>query len=220
MIQRMNGERIVKMEPTNNSQKLTGLAHAANDSAHTEEGTISRQEMMESILNFGVMVEEINDLVQACVSELMELLDPNDEFELGADDDTDVLINEEKDADEDDDDEVVDVLAFALRPDHTALALPLDCCFEAFEWFGDSEVCDPVPNCPGLYMTYDRNKLFEEDGCTCIPDAVVVFRIDEEDNFINVSGDDMFNACNAFENMRGYVTDEKSGKKTDVFIFD
>lgn len=220
MIQRMNGERIVKMEPKNNSQKLTGLAHTANDSAHTEEGTISRQQMMESILNFGVMVEEINDLVQACVSELMELLDPNDEFELGADDDTDVLINEEKDADEDDDDEVVDVLAFALRPDHTALALPLDCCFEAFEWFGDSEVCDPVPNCPGLYMTYDRNKLFEEDGCTCIPDAVVVFRIDEEDNFINVSGDDMFNACNAFENMRGYLTDEKSGKKTDVFIFD
>lgn len=219
MIQRMNGEKVVKMEPKNKSQKLTGLAHTANDSAHTEEGTMNRQELMESILNFGVMVEEINDLVQECVSELMELLDPNDEFGSG-EYDIDVRIEGEEDEGQDTDDAVVDVLAFALRPDHTALALPLDCCFEAFAWFGDSEVCDPVPNCPGLYMTYDRNKLFEEDGCTCIPDAVVVFRIDEEDNFINVSGDDMFNACNAFENMRGYVTDEKSGKKTDVFILD
>ena len=220
MIQRMNGEKIVKMEPKKISQRISRLAPPASDSPNTEDGTTSRQELMETVLNFGVMAEEINDLVQCFVKELMGILDPNDEFEYGADDDTDVLIDEDEEDNNDIDVEILDVLAFAIRPEHTALAIPLNCCFEAFSWFGDSEVCDPVPNCPGLYMTYDRNKIMKVDGCTCLPDSVVVFRIDEEDNFIGMSGDDMLNTCNAFEQMRGFVTDEKSGEKTDVFILE
>lgn len=163
----------------------------------------------EILHSFAALVDELNDLIQEMVVDLVAVL--NEEDDQG----DAVLVKEDDKPSEEGEDE--EVLAVSVLPNHSMIVIPIDCCFNTFDWFGESEVCEPVPGVSNVYMTYDRKNLIRQGDNEWLSGPVVVYRVDEKNNIVSVSDDDVTAIGIALDRRMSDLFNVETGEKRNVF---